>query len=64
MAAKMPAKIQDKASNVIAFPQTLRLRAIRCDDSTRAAICSHCGGLLGRGESEDDCSGARVSRSS
>lgn len=64
MAAKMPAKTQDKTSNVIAFPQAQALRAIRCDDSTRAVVCSHCGGLLGRGESEDDCSSARISRSS
>jgi hypothetical protein len=64
MAAKMPAKIQEKASNVIAFAPAQRLRMIRCDDSTRAVVCSHCGGLLGRGESEDDCSSARISRSS
>lgn len=63
----MPAKAQDRQNNVIAFPRGPRNRmAIRCDDSTRAAICSHCGGLLANGESEDDCSsaGARVSRSS
>jgi hypothetical protein len=64
MAAKMPAKIQDKNSNVIAFPQAQRLRAIRCDDSTGVMVCAHCGGPLGRGESEDDCSSARISRSS
>jgi hypothetical protein len=64
MAATMPAKTQEKTSNVIAFPQAQRPRTIRCDDSTRAVVCSHCGGRLGRGESEDDCSSARVSRSS
>ena len=61
MAGKMPAKTQEKNSNVIAFPQAQRLRTISCDDPARAAVCSHCGGLLGRGESEDDCSSARIS---
>ena len=63
----MPAKAQDRQSNVIAFPRTPRNRmAIYCEESTPAAICSHCGGLLAKGESEDDCSSAtaRISRSS
>jgi len=60
----MPARLQDRNSNVIAFPQGKRSRAIRCEDASRVAICSHCGGLLAKGESEDDCSSARVSRSS
>jgi hypothetical protein len=60
----MAAKMQDRNSNVIAFPQALKPRAIRCEDTTRATTCSHCGGLLAKGESEDDCSSARVSRSS
>lgn len=61
----MPAKTQDRRGNVIAFPQAPRNRiAIRCEDSTRAAVCSHCGGLLAKGESEDDCSSvsARISK--
>jgi hypothetical protein len=63
----MPAKAQDRLSNVIAFPHAPRDRfAIRCEDSPRTAVCSHCGGLLAKGESEDDCSsvGARLSKSS
>jgi hypothetical protein len=64
MSAKMLAKMQDRNSNVVAFPQAQRVRAIRCEETTRAATCSHCGGLLAKGESEDDCSSARVSRSS
>jgi hypothetical protein len=58
----MPAKAHNRQSNVIAFPQPPRNRlAIRCEDSARVAICSHCGGVLGPGESEDDCSSVRVS---
>jgi hypothetical protein len=64
MAAKMLAKMQDRKSNVIAFPQAQRLRAIRCEASPQAATCSHCGGLLAKDESEDDCSSARASRTS
>ena len=61
----MAAKMQDRASNVIAFPQALRTHvAIRCEDATCAAICSHCGGTLAKGESEDECSSARISRTS
>ena len=57
----MPAKAHNRQSNVIAFPQPPRTRsAIRCEDSTRIAVCSHCGGLLADGESEDDCSSARI----
>jgi len=64
MAKASTAKLRDRKSNVIAFPQAPRLRlAIRCDDAP-AAVCSHCGGPLGEGESEDDCSSVRVSRSS
>lgn len=56
-------KMQDRPGNVIAFPQVLRTRvAIRCEDTTRAAICSHCGGTLSKGETEDECSSARISR--
>ena len=59
------AKSRERQSNVIAFPQGPRLRvAFRCEDTARAAICSHCGGLLAEGESEDECSSVRVSRSS
>lgn len=55
----MAAKLHDRNSNVIAFPQAPRTRAaIRCEDEARTAICSYCGGLLGAGESEDDCSSA------
>jgi hypothetical protein len=58
------AKLRDRLSNVIAFPQAPRLHlAIRCDDA-RVAVCSHCGGQLAEGESEDDCSSVRVSQSS
>jgi len=58
------AKLQDRMSNVIAFPRAPRMgAAIRCEDAARVAICSHCGGPLGEGESEDDCSSIRVSRS-
>ena len=66
MSAKMmAAKMQDRKSNVIAFPQALRTSAaIHCEDASRAAICTHCGGLLAKGETEDDCSSVRVSRSS
>lgn len=61
----MPAKMQVRQSNVIAFRQVERNRpAIRCEDSAHVAICSHCGGALAKGESEDDCSSARISRSS
>jgi hypothetical protein len=57
----MAAKMQDLNSNVIAFPRAPRmLGAIRCDDAARA-VCSHCGGLLAEGESEDDCSSAALS---
>ena len=64
MAKASTAKLRDRQSNVIAFPQAPRLRiAIRCDEA-RTAVCSHCGGLLGEGESEDECSSVRVSRSS
>jgi hypothetical protein len=56
--------LRDRLSNVIAFPQAPRLHlAIRCDDA-RVAVCSHCGGQLAEGESEDDCSSVRVSQSS
>jgi hypothetical protein len=59
----MPAKAQDRPSNVIAFPRAPRNgQSLRCEDTTHAAVCSHCGGLLAKGESEDDCSGARISR--
>ena len=59
------AKMQKRESNVIAFSQALRTRvAIRCEDATLAAICSHCGGMLAKGESEDECSSARISRTS
>ena len=66
MAAKASAaKAPDRESNVIAFPQASRLRvAFRCEDTAHTAICSHCGGLLAEGESEDECSSVRVSRSS
>jgi hypothetical protein len=66
MAAKAStASMRDGQSNVVAFPQGPRLRvAFRCEDTVRAAICSHCGGLLAEGESEDECSSIRVSRSS
>jgi glucuronate isomerase len=66
MAAKASAaQMRDSQSNVIAFPQASRLRvAFRCEDTARAAICSHCGGLLAEGESEDECSSIRVFRSS
>ena len=64
MAKASTAKLQDRQNNVIAFPQAPRVRlAIRCDDA-REAVCSHCGGLLAEDESEDECSSARVSRSS
>jgi hypothetical protein len=57
----MAAKMQNSNSNVIAFPQAPRmLGAIRCDAAARA-VCSHCGGLLAEGESEDDCSSAALS---
>jgi hypothetical protein len=57
----MAAKMQDRNSNVIAFPQAPRmLGAIHCDSAARA-VCSHCGGLLTEGESEDDCSSAALS---
>jgi hypothetical protein len=55
------AKMQNRESNVIAFRTRV---AIRCEDATRAAICSHCGGMLAKGESEDECSSARISRTS
>jgi hypothetical protein len=66
MSAKASAaKLRERLSNVIAFPQASRLRvAFRCEDTARAAICSHCGGALADGESEDECSSIRVSRSS
>jgi hypothetical protein len=66
MSAKASAaKLRERQSNVIAFPQSPRLRiAFRCEDTARVAICSHCGGLLAEGESEDECSSVRVSRSS
>jgi hypothetical protein len=66
MSAKASAaKVQERQDNVIAFPKAPRLRlAIRCEDAARAAICSHCGGVLSEGESEDDCSSVRVFRSS
>ena len=61
----MPAKAFNRLSNVIAFPRASRNPvALRCEESTRAAICSHCGGVLAKGESEDDCSGARTSKPS
>jgi hypothetical protein len=59
----MPAKAQDRQTNVIAFPRAQRNRAaMTCEDATRADVCSHCGGRLTKGESEDDCSSARISR--
>jgi hypothetical protein len=62
--ATSTAKLRDRVSNVIAFPQAQCIRvAVSCDDA-RVAICSHCGGPLAEGESEDDCSSIRVSRSS
>lgn len=62
MSAKA-ANMQDSKSNVLAFPKALRMRAaIRCEGAPRVAICSHCGGTLAKGESEDDCSSARISR--
>ncbi|CAN0428292.1 unnamed protein product [Phaeothamnion confervicola] len=65
MSSKAAAKMQTRESNVIAFPQALRTYvAIRCEETTRAAICSHCGGMLAKGESEDECSSARISRTS
>jgi hypothetical protein len=61
----MPAKAQDRQTNVIAFPRAQRNPvAMACEETTRAAICSHCGGPLAKGESEDECSSARVSRKS
>lgn len=66
MSAKASAaKLRKIESNVIAFPLAQRPRlAIHCETTARVAICSHCGGLLADGESEDDCSSIRVSRSS
>ena len=59
------ANAQDRTSNVLAFPKASRMSAaIRCEGAPRAAVCSHCGGVLAEGESEDDCSSARISRSS
>jgi hypothetical protein len=64
MANASTARRQNRQSNVIAFPQAPRLHiAIRCEEA-RTAVCSHCGGPLAEGESEDECSGNRVSRSS
>ena len=61
----LAAKMQDRPGNVIAFPHALRTRVtVRCEDTTRAAICSHCGGMLAKGETEDECSSARISRTS
>ena len=61
MAKASTAKLRDRHSNVVAFPQAPRLRlAIRCDDA-RASVCSHCGGLLAEDESEDECSSAGLS---
>lgn len=52
----MASKLQSRSANVIAFPRTQRPPlAARCDDGTQK-LCSHCGGLLQDGESEDDCS--------
>jgi hypothetical protein len=61
----MPAKALIRQSNVIAFPQAPRNRfAFRCEEQANVAICSHCGGPLAKGESEDECSSAaaRVSK--
>jgi hypothetical protein len=64
MANASTARLQDRQGNVIAFPQAPRLRiAIRCGEA-RVTVCSHCGGPLTEGESEDECSSIRVSRSS
>lgn len=62
MSAKF--KLQDARNNVIAF-RTRNERAaaaLRCEETKTVAICIHCGGWLAEGESEEDCSGARVSR--
>lgn len=66
MSAKASAaKMRERLDNVIAFPQSQRPHvAIVCEGTARAAVCSHCGGVLAEGESEDDCSSVRVSRSS
>ena len=61
----MGPKMQDRPANVIVFPRLQRARlAARCDDGAQK-VCSHCGGLLQDGESEDDCStisGVRILR--
>ena len=61
----MTTKLQVRQSNVIAFPHASRTPVvIKCEEPPRIAICSHCGGVLAKGESEDDCSSARAFRSS
>lgn len=55
----MPINNPTSPRNVIAFPQ----RRQRPGASTRTAgetakICAHCGGVLGEGEFEDECSSA------
>lgn len=62
MSAKF--KLQDARNNVVAFRTRNRraLAAVQCEEVKTAAICVHCGGWLAEGESEDDCSSARVSR--
>jgi hypothetical protein len=62
MSAKF--KLQDARSNVVAFRARYERAqaAIQCEEIKTVAICVHCGGWLAEGESEDDCSSARVSR--
>jgi hypothetical protein len=60
----MPVKAQDRQSNVIAFPRAPRSIRMTCEETTHATVCAHCGGRLAKGESEDDCSSARIFRTS
>ena len=46
--------------NVIAFPQRRQRGAFSSATAETAKICIHCGGRLGEGEFEDECSSAPV----